>query len=446
MLPSLPEGVTVDADGHLHSTGCDLVALAEQYGTPLYVISEDVFRKRCRAYSQAFAVHAAGAMVAYAGKALLTQAIAAIVASEGLHLDVVSAGEIYAALEAGFPGERLIFHGNNKTEDEIVYAREVGVGRFVVDNFRELDLLEGGASREPARVLVRVAPGIEAHTHDYIQTGGASTKFGFDLGSGQALEAVRRCVGSPRLAFAGLHAHIGSQLLDTVSVVPLVERLLDLAVDIRASLDVAVAELNLGGGAGIRYREEQALDPATLAASVIPAVTGGCQRRDLPVPVLAVEPGRSIVGEAGIALYRVGSQKRVAGVTPFVAVDGGMGDNIRPALYGAEYSVVVANRMHDGAEERVHVVGRYCESGDFLANDVELPTLAAGDLLAFFSAGAYQYPMASNYNRVPRPCLLLLSGGQAHVMVERETVADLCRLERIPGHLRPNVPNASVKG
>ena len=437
--PALPPGCTVNAQGHLCSAGCDLVELAACHGTPLYVFNEDVIRANCRAYRAALAGHPGGFAVAYAAKAALTLALAAIMGQEDLCLDVVSAGELHTALEAGFPAERVHFHGNNKAPQEIELAIGAGVGRFVVDNDRELDLLEqatvGGRRRQ--RVLLRVAPGIEAHTHDYIRTGSQDSKFGFALATGQALHAIRRIAAAPGLEYAGLHAHIGSQILDAAFVAPLIDTLLDLAVEVRNATGLGLAELNVGGGAGIRYGgTERTLPPAVLAERLIAAVVRGATARGLPCPLLAIEPGRSIVGEAGVALYTVGSSKRVPGLIPWVAVDGGMGDNIRPALYQAEYTVAVADRMHAPPEELVHVAGRYCESGDFLARSVPLPRLRPGDLLAMFSAGAYQYPMSSNYNRVPRPALLLVSEGRACVMVERETTADLLARDRLPRHLR----------
>lgn len=434
----LPPGCSVNNQGHLQIGGCDVVELAARYGTPLYVYNEDVLRANCRSYREAFAAYEAGFAVAYAAKASLTLAIAAIMAQEGMHLDVVSAGELYTALSGGFPAERIHFHGNNKSAEEIALALEAGVGRFVVDNTHEMALLQEAAVHRGCRqkVLLRVAPGIEAHTHDYIRTGSQDSKFGFDLQSGQALQAARQCAGAAGLELVGLHAHIGSQILDVAALGPLVEILLELAVQVRAATDLPLRELNVGGGAGIRYAGERTLPPADVVGAIVSAVRQGCAARDMALPLLSIEPGRSIVGEAGVAIYTVGSQKRVAELLPYVAVDGGMGDNIRPALYGAEYTVVAAARMADPAEETVRIVGRYCESGDFLAKEAELPRLRAGDLLAFFSAGAYQYPMSSNYNRVPRPCLLLVSGGRAQVMVERETLADLVAHDRLPDHLR----------
>jgi len=433
----LPPGTSVDDDGHLWIGGCDGVELVQQYGTPLYVFNEDTVRVRCRAWVEAFASYEPGATVAYAAKAFLTRAMAAIVASEGLHLDIVSGGELYIALTAGFPAQRMLFHGNNKSLAEIEMAVDAGVARFVVDNFNELELLERVTARKNAvqGVLLRVAPGLEAHTHAYIQTGAQDSKFGFDLESGQALEAARRCSQSQHLHLLGLHAHVGSQLLDVTVIPPLVERLLDLAVAVAEATGVAVRELNIGGGAGIRYRSEQALDPAVVARAATTAVCTGCERRRFPLPRLGVEPGRSIVGEAAVALYTVGSEKRVPGMVPYVAVDGGMGDNIRPALYGAAYAVVAAGRVHDPCTERVHIVGRFCESGDFLAREVLLPRLGPGDVVAVYSAGAYQYPMASNYNAVPRPCVLLVRGDSVSVMVKRESYEDLLARDVLPAYL-----------
>ncbi len=436
---ALAPGCSVNARDHLCSADCDLVELVAEFGTPLYVFNEPVIRERCRQWREAFRDYAGGADVAYAAKAGLTLALARLISQEDLHLDVVSGGELFVALRAGMPAARIHVHGNNKPPQEIAEALDAGVGRFVVDNFDELAALEREAAHRHRRqaILLRVAPGIEAHTHDYIRTGSQASKFGFDLQTGQALEAARRAEASPHLHLMGLHAHIGSQILDVSAVTPLVATMLDLWARMASVLGRPLEELNLGGGAGIRYAGERTLPPAEVAEAMGRAVTDGCAERGLPLPRLAVEPGRSIVGEAGVALYTVGTQKHIPGLVSYVAVDGGMGDNIRPALYGAEYTVVLANRMSAPPSAAVHVVGRYCESGDFLARGALLPALEAGDLLAFYSAGAYQYPMASNYNLVPRPCVLLVEGGRAHVMVARETYADLIARDRLPAHLLP---------
>jgi diaminopimelate decarboxylase len=434
----LPPGCEVDGRGHLRSAGHDLTVLAERFGTPLYVFNEDVIRARCRAFRRAFAGYGPGMRVAYAGKAFLTTAMAALVAEEGCHLDVVSAGELQTGLAGGMPPERIRFHGNNKQPAEVEAALAAGVGRIVLDNFREIELVAAAAARlrQRAEVLLRVAPGVEAHTHAYVRTGTQDSKFGFDLASGQALAAARAVARQPELRLRGLHAHIGSQLLDPEPYAAEIARLVELAAAVRRQTDQEVEEINIGGGMGIRYAaDEHPPEPDAVAATVVAAVQEHCRLHELPLPVLGCEPGRAIVGEAGIALYTVGASKRVPGLTPYVAVDGGMGDNIRPALYGAAYTVVAANRMHEPPDERVHVVGRYCESGDFLARDVALPAPRPGDLLAFFGAGAYQLPMASNYNRVPRPAAVLVSPGRADLILARETVDDLLRLDRMPAHL-----------
>lgn len=434
----LPPGCEVDGQGHLMSAGHDLTELAARFGTPLYVFNEEAIRSRCRAFRQAFAGYGPGVRVAYAGKAFLTTAIAAIVAEEGCHLDVVSAGEMQTALVGGMPANRIRFHGNNKQVEEVEAALAAGIDRIVLDNFHEIDLVGAAAARLSLRadVLLRVAPGVEAHAHAYMQTGKQDSKFGFDLASGQALAAARAVVRHPALRLRGLHAHIGSQMLDTTAYALAVARLMELAAAMRAELDLDTEEINVGGGVGIRYVDDDVPpEPDAVAATIVEAVREGCRAHRLPPPVLACEPGRSVIGQAGIALYTVGAAKRVPGLTPYISVDGGMGDNIRPALYGATYSVVVAGRMDAPQAERVHIVGRYCESGDFLAKEVALPELRAGDILAFLGAGAYQLPMASNYNRVPRPAAVLVSRGRADLILARESVADLLRHDRLPPHL-----------
>ncbi len=443
----LPPGCEVDGQGHLLSAGHDLTALAARFGTPLYVFNEEEIRARCRAFRQAFAGYGPGVRVAYAGKAFLTTAIAALVAEEGCHLDVVSGGELQTGLFGGMPADRIRFHGNNKQAAEVEAALAAGIDRIVLDNFHEIDLVAAIAARTSLRadVLLRVAPGVEAHAHAYMQTGKQDSKFGFDLASGQALAAARAVARHPSLRLCGLHAHIGSQLLDTTAYALEVGRLIELSAAIRAACDVDVEELNVGGGMGIRYVDDDVPpEPDAVAATIIAAVEDGCRRHGLPLPVLACEPGRAIVGQAGIALYTVGASKRVPGLTPYVSVDGGMGDNIRPALYGAAYTVVVANRMGEPQAERVHIVGRYCESGDFLAKEVAVPALRAGDLVAFLGAGAYQLPMASNYNRVPRPAAVLVSRGRADLILARESIADLLRQDRIPPHLAAGAPQGHL--
>lgn len=424
--------VRVSEEGHLLIGGMDAVRLAREFGTPLYVFDEAAIRARCREFRAA--VGGAGS-VAYAGKAFLCKAIARVVEQEGLALDVVSGGELHTALEAGFPPERVVFHGNNKSPEELRAALRVGVGRIVVDNFREIALL-AELTREAGRrqpVLVRVAPGIEAHTHEYVSTGQQDSKFGFDVATGQALEAVRQVLSVPGLEWTGLHCHVGSQILEVEPFRLAARRLLELAATIRRETGALLREADIGGGFGVRYLPEDRPPPvATVIGAALDEVRRCAGELGLPVPLLLVEPGRAIVAEAGYTLYTVGAVKRIPGVRTYVAVDGGMADNPRPALYGAEYAAVIADRAEAPPSERVRVVGRYCESGDVLIREIGLPSPQPGDVLAVFTTGAYHYSMASNYNRFPRPAAVLVGEGRADVIIARETYADLVRQDRVP--------------
>lgn len=429
--------VKVNEAGHLVIGEIDAVRLAREYGTPLYVFDEAVIRRQCRAFKEA--VGQAG-RVAYAGKAFLCQAIIRIIDEEGLLLDVVSGGELHTALDAGFPAGRIVFHGNNKSEDELRFALEGGVGRVVVDNLRELDLLEALARSAGRRqpVLLRVAPGIEAHTHEYVNTGQEDSKFGFDVKSGQALAAARRAAASPDLDWLGLHCHVGSQIFEIEPFRLAVRRLMEIGAEVRHETGESPREIDIGGGFGIRYVPE---DRPPAIAAVVDAALDELRRAaaalGLPVPQLYIEPGRAIVGEAGYTLYTVGAIKRIPGVRTYVSVDGGMADNPRPAMYGAVYTAVVANRAEAAGGEPVRLVGRYCESGDVLIREVVLPDPAPGDVVAVFSTGAYHYTMASNYNRFPRPAAVLVNGGEADLIIARETFADLVRQDRVPPRLAP---------
>lgn len=429
--------VRVNNLGHLLIGECDAVDLAARFGTPLYVFDEAVIRSRCRRFREAAA--AAGGVAAYAGKAFLTLAMARIVAEEGLCLEVVSGGELYTALEAEFPPDRLFFHGNNKSAEELRLAVEAGIGRIVVDNFYELELLERVAAsvgRRPA-VLLRIAPGIEAHTHEYIRTGQEDSKFGFDLASGQALEAARRAVASPYLDWHGLHCHVGSQIFEIEPYRAAAEVLMDLAAGIRAETGAVIREADVGGGFGIRYTSNDEPPPVEeQVAAAAGSLAAAARRYGLPVPRMIIEPGRAIIGEAGVTLYTAGARKEIPGVRTYVAVDGGMADNPRPAMYGAEYTAVVANKAAEPAAEKVRIVGRFCESGDVLIREIALPPIEPGDVIAVFSSGAYQYSMSSNYNRFPRPAAVLVNGREADVIIERESYADLVRNDRLPPRLR----------
>ncbi len=430
-------------NGHLLWAGADTVELARRFGTPLYVYDEGKIRHTCRLFLQAVSPPAPGmppGRIFYAGKAFLTLAMASLMREEGLGLDVVSGGELYTALEARFPPERIAFHGNNKEPREIEEAVRAGVGLIVVDNFRELDLLEEILDRHDKTqdLLLRVAPGVEAHTHEYILTGQQDSKFGFDPSSGQLLEAARRVARNPRLRFRGLHCHIGSQILDHQPYLEAARIMVGIMARVREEAGLETEILDLGGGFGIHYLpEDRPPDPAWVIRMVAEEVRRGCGERGLSLPALAFEPGRAVVGEAAIALYTVGAVKRVPGLRTYVAVDGGMGDNPRPALYGASYWACSAVRPSAPPEEEVRIVGRFCESGDILIPRLEMPRLAPGEVVAIFSAGAYQYSMASNYNRCPRPAVLLIGkGGKPEVIAVRESYRDLLSRDRVPPHLQ----------
>ncbi len=405
-------------------------ALAEEFGTPLFVYDEDELRRRCRDYVGQLGPGA----VVYAAKAFLCTAMARLVAEEGLHLDVATGGELHIAGTAGFPAERIVFHGNNKSDAELRAALDVGVGRIVADSFDELDRLEEMAATLGVRphVLVRVTPGVEAHTHEYIETGTEDSKFGFTMTDGVALAAARRVAGSATLQFAGLHCHIGSQIQRLDPWDRAVAVLAGLAVQLGD--DAPVRELNLGGGLGARYLAE---DPVMDVAAYLGALRDALERWWAPTvggapPALQVEPGRSIAAPCAITLYRVGVIKEIPGVGTYVAVDGGMSDNPRPVLYGAGYEAYLPARIDDDRPLRCRIVGKHCEQGDVLVADARLPaSVTRGDLLATPTTGAYGYTMASNYNKVPRPAVVFLRGGTPHLVVRRETDDDLVRLDTV---------------
>ena len=428
--PAWTDDFPVDRQGHLEIGGVRASALAGAYGTPLYVIDGHRLRTRMAEFRDALAP--LGGTATYAGKALLTSAVARLVAAEGLWLDVVSGGELYLALRAGMPAERMLVHGNNKSEEELVAAVEAGAGRIVVDSLPELERLGAVAARLGRRpaVLLRVAPGVEGGAHHHIQTGQEDSKFGLGLRSGDALEAVRRALVLPSLALKGLHCHIGSQILDLTPFERATDAMLAFCLELKATVGYWPEELDLGGGLGIRYLPT---DRPPSVADYVRATAGRAHARaraeGLPVPRTFLEPGRAIVGEAGVTLYSVGDRKVVPGVRTYVALDGGMGDNPRPALYGARYSAALVDRADAPSTEAVTLAGRYCESGDILASDVWLPDVRPGDVIALFSTGAYTLSMASTYNRVPRPALVWVEDGTARLVVRRETYEDLYVLE-----------------
>ncbi|NLY30791.1 MAG: diaminopimelate decarboxylase [Firmicutes bacterium] len=437
----------IDQRGHLLIGGCDTVELAHRYGTPLYVIDEALLRQKAREYRRAFSHYMPGSEVIYAGKALLTSAICRIIDEEQLSLDVVSGGELYTALSADFPPERIYFHGNNKSPSELAMAVTHRVSRIVVDSFHELKLLQEIAHAQGAvvEILMRITPGVETNTHSYIQTGQFDSKFGFPLGTEETMAAVESAARRmPNIRLMGLHCHIGSQIMDLRSFQLAAEYMVRFMVELRDKLGLELDELDLGGGLGIWYRgDDEPPRPEDHARIISQTVTSLCSELDLPIPKIMIEPGRSIVGEAGTTLYTVGAVKDIPNVRRYVAVDGGMTDNPRVTLYQAVYEACLANKAAEEPKELVTIAGKCCESGDVLIKDIMLPPVEPGDILAVFSTGAYNYSMASNYNHLPRPAMITVYRGMSEIIVERETYADLIRLDRIPPRLAASSKSAA---
>lgn len=427
-LDLLPRSAAVDAAGRVSVGGCDLVELAERHGTPLFVYDEEELRARCHRYREAF-----GAGASYGSKAFLNLAMARLVDEEGLGLDVATGGELAVARAAGFPADRLVLHGNNKSTEELAAALETGVGRIVVDSHDELDRLEAlvrAGARVP-RVLLRVTPGVEAHTHEAIETGVDDTKFGLSIATGDASAAWARAVQSPELDVAGVHVHIGSQ----VFVLDAFRRAIVVVARFVSEVDPAgeeVRELSLGGGLGVRYTgDDDAPSIPEYAAVLREAVRGAWADLGAAAPELLVEPGRSIAAPAGLTLYTVGTIKRIDGVRTYVSVDGGMSDNPRPVAYDARYEAFLPDRVRAPRPLVASVAGKHCEQGDVLVRHATLPDdVAVGDVLAVPVTGAYGYAMASNYNKVPRPAVVFVRSGEARIVTRRETVEDLVRLDR----------------
>jgi diaminopimelate decarboxylase len=412
--------------------GADLDAIADELGTPLFVYDEDELRRRCREY----VAELGDGAVAYAGKAFLCTAMARLVAEEGLHLDVATGGELHVALRADFPAERIVMHGNNKSVDELVAALDAGVGRIVVDSFDELDrldaLLEKRGTASPQSVLVRVTPGVEAHTHEFIETGTEASKFGFTVTDGVALAAATRVAESDRLHLAGLHCHIGSQIERLDAYARAIEIVIGIAAEVERATGQTIEELNVGGGLGARYlADDPVLSVVEYARTLREALEGAVRTTGLSArPALRVEPGRSIAAPSAVTLYRVGTIKEIPGIGTYVAVDGGMSDNPRPVLYGAGYEAYLPARIDEPRPLRCNVVGKHCEQGDVIVLGAQLPAgVRVGDLLATPTTGAYGYAMASNYNKVPRPAVAFLRDGAARVVIRRETPEDLVRLD-----------------
>ena len=432
-----PVTAALDDEARLMVGGCRLSALAERYGTPLYVLDEASIRAACRAYREALQRHYPGPSLAvYASKANSSLAMTALVASEGLGLDAVSAGELLTALEGGMPPERIVLHGNNKSDEELLLAYRSGV-TVVADNHHDLERLaqlvpDGGA---PARLMLRFTPGIECHTHEYIRTGHLDSKFGFDP---DQLESVLRSLkGAAWAEVSGLHAHIGSQIFELDPHRDLAAVMAD-ALRLARGLGHPVEDLNVGGGLGIRYVESD--DPPSIdtwVQVVASAVAKACEERQLSLPRLLCEPGRSLVAAAGVTLYRLGSRKEVPGLRTYLSVDGGMSDNPRPITYQSLYTACLADRPQAAATETVTLAGKHCESGDVLLKDLALPASVSGDVLVVLATGAYNASMSSNYNRIPRPAAVLVHDGDADLIQRRERPEDLLRYDEIPSRLSP---------
>ena len=416
-------------EGVLTLGGIDVRDLAAEFGTPAYVLDEQDFRDRCQSWRDAFA----GSDVYYAAKAFLCTEIARWIADEGLGMDVCTGGELAVAERVRFPPERLTFHGNNKSLAELERALDYGVARVVVDSFEEIVRLAALAERRGVRqrVLLRATPGVEAHTHEFVQTGQEDQKFGFSLASGAAAEAIRRIVGLPSLELVGLHCHIGSHIFDTRGFSLAAHRMVGLLADVRDEHGIELPELDLGGGTGIAYTSADDPMPVKEFADGLRAIVEReCAAASLAVPRLAVEPGRAISGPTTVTLYEVGTVKDLPGLRTYVSIDGGMSDNIRTALYDARYTAVLASRRSTAEPRNVTLCGKHCESGDIVVHDVPLPSdLAPGDLVAVPASGAYHRSMASNYNHVPRPPVVAVRDGSARVIVRRETEDDLLRLD-----------------
>lgn len=414
---------------HLTIDGADAVSLAETYGTPLYVYDVSKIRQTMRAFKTLFEKENVPYVVSYASKAFATKAIYQVAQQEGVHADIVSGGELVTAIKAGFDTKHLSFNGNNKSFDELTLAVEKGVGTIIVDNFLELKLLSTIAQEHQIKqdILLRISPGISAHTHEFISTGQQDSKFGFDLLTGQAEEAFQIAKNDDNLNLCGLHAHIGSQIFDVTGF----EKNAALLADTAQSWGWQPAVINVGGGFGIRYTaDDKPLPESEYVAAIIRTLKGKAASYDWKMPEIWIEPGRSIVGPAGQTLYTIGSRKDIPDIRHYLAVDGGMGDNIRPALYQAQYEAVLANQPNAQTKEVVRVAGKYCESGDVLVWQQALPETQPGDILSVLATGAYGYAMASNYNRNPRPAVVFVENGKHQLVVARETYEHIMSLDK----------------
>ncbi len=424
---------------HLEIGGCDCTDLVKEYGTPIYVMDEGLIRKNCRLYKNSMDRYYKGnGLVLFASKAFCTMAMCRIAQQEGLGLDVVSGGELYTALKAGFPMDKVYFHGNNKTAEEIELAIDSNIRRIVVDNKWELQLVNDIASKKgkKAKISFRIKPGIDAHTHDFVQTGQIDSKFGVALENGEALDIVREAISLENVKVEGVHCHIGSQIFDLAPFELAATVMLNFIAEVKEKLGLEIEELNLGGGFGIKYvPEHDPIEYDKYIESVSKVVAGVCIEKKIKQPFVVMEPGRSIVASSGITLYTVGAVKDIKNVRKYVSVDGGMADNPRYALYQSQYDAVLANRPDALKNEMVTIAGKCCESGDLLIKDIMMPEIKPGDILAVLATGAYNYSMSSNYNRIPRPPVVMVRDGKARLIVRREDFHDIIRNDIIPEDL-----------
>ncbi len=431
-LSLFPLTAEINNQGHLCVGGCDVVELAKEFGTPLYIFDEFTLHHKCREFKAEFTKHYPDTLVIYASKAFLNKALALIFKEEDLGLDVVSGGELSIARSANFPLDKVYFHGNNKTPEELELALNWGIGRVVVDNFYELELLSGlakgkGISQD---ILLRLTPGVDSHTHEYTTTGTLDSKFGFPLATGQAEEGVKQALSAPNLNLLGFHFHLGSPILETKPYELAIELVLRFAHEIKEEFGFQLTEFSVGGGFAVQYTLDSKVPAiADYAQAITSKLNSLTSLLELGHPRFIIEPGRAIVGQAGVAVYTVGAIKEIPGARKYVCVDGGISDNIRPALYGAKYEALIASKALETEEELVTIAGKLCESGDILVRDTNLASVSPGDIIAIPVCGAYSIPMWSNYNALPRPAIVMVDQGEAHLIRRRESYQDLMSLD-----------------
>lgn len=426
----ISDNLTVNEKGHLAVSGVDTIQLAEEYGTPLYVMDESVIRDACSRFRRSMEEFYGDGLVCYASKAFSCKEMYRIVNSEGIGIDVVSAGELYTAASVDFPMEKVCFHGNNKTDAELELAVEKKVGRIIVDNIYELERLDKFAEKKgvSVNIMFRIKPGIDAHTHDFVKTGQIDSKFGFALETGEAFEAVKTAIKLKNVELVGLHCHIGSQIFDIDPFVHAAEVMLGFIAKIKAELSYEIKELNLGGGFGIKYTNEDKPSPFEKFMECVSAeVKKICAEKNIRLPFIIIEPGRSIAAPAGLTLYTIGGIKNIPNIRTYVSIDGGMCDNPRYALYKSEYDIENASRAGEEKTEKITLAGKCCESGDLIGENMPVQHVEVGDIVAVLATGAYNYSMSSNYNRLCKPAVVMVKDGQSRLAVKRETLEDIIR-------------------